>query len=111
MLSLFLLVGCAGDRLAFHKEGSAIINERRICITSHPGDILEYYSLSSSENRYEAPVLTEDNVAKKYSDTCIPLMLKSSTNYELIYVLGGEKYRFEFITDAHKKVTKTYSRL
>ncbi|MDU5780783.1 MAG: hypothetical protein E6Z83_08235 [Pantoea sp.] len=109
-LSLFLLAGCAGDRLAFHKKGSATINENQICIASASGDILEYYSLSSSENSYKVPILTEGNIAKKNPDTCIPLILKNSTNYELIYVLGGEKYRFEFITDAHKKVTKTYSK-
>ncbi len=106
--SLFLLAGCAGDRLAFHKKGRATVNENRVCIASTPGDILEYYSLSSSENSYALPILTEDNIAKKYHDTCIPLILKNSTNYELIYVLNGEKYRFEFITDAHNKVKKSY---
>ena len=108
--SIFFLAGCAGDRLAFHKKGSATVNESRVCIASVPGDILEYYSLSSSENSYAVPILTEDNIAKKYHDTCMPLILKNSTNYELIYVLSGEKYRFEFITDAHNKVKKTYSK-
>ncbi|AXF75039.1 hypothetical protein LU631_08895 [Erwinia tracheiphila] len=106
----FALTGCTGDRLSFHKKGSATVNENRVCIASAPSDILEYYSLSSSENSYAVPILTEDNIAKKYPDTCMPLILKNSTNYELIYVLSGEKYRFEFITDAHNKVTKTYSK-
>lgn len=109
-LLFFLLTGCVGDRLSFHQAGSATVNENRICITSFPGDTLEYYSLSSSENKYEKPLLMEDNIARKYSDTCISLMLKNNTNYELIYELNGKKYRFEFITDVHKKVTKTYSK-
>lgn len=45
----------------------------------------------------------EDNIAKEYPDTCISLILKNTTNYELIYVLSGEKYRFDFITDAIRK--------
>lgn len=51
----------------------------------------------------------EDGIVKRYPDTCIPLLLKESTNYELLYVLSGQYYRFEFITDDHKKLTKTYS--
>ena len=109
-LFLFLLMGCAGDRLSFHQAGSATVNENRICISSFPGDILEYYSLSSSENNFEAPLSIEDNIVKKHSDTCIPLTLKNNTNYELIYELNGKKYRFECMTDAHKKVTITYSK-
>lgn len=109
-LFFFLLTGCAGDRLAFHQAGNATVSENRMCIVSAPDDILEYYSLSSSENSYVVPILTEDSIAKKYPDTCMDLILKSSTNYELIYVLSGEKYRFEFMTDADKKVTKTYSK-
>lgn len=109
--SFLLLAGCVGDKLVFHKKGSATVNESRVCIASTPGDIMEYYSLSSSENSYETPILTEDNISKKYPDTCISFILKNSTNYELIYVLNGEKYRFEFITDAYNKVTKTYSKL
>ena len=101
-LFLFLLMGCAGDRLSFHQAGSATVNENRICISSFPGDILEYYSLSSSENNFEAPLSIEDNIVKKHSDTCIPLTLK--------YELNGKKYQFEFMTDAHKKVTITYSK-
>ena len=50
----------------------------------------------------------EDEIVKRYPDTCIPFLLKKSTNYELIYALSGQYYRFEFITDDHKKVTKTY---
>ncbi|MGE1560903.1 putative T6SS immunity periplasmic lipoprotein [Pantoea septica] len=76
-LSLFLLAGCAGDRLAFHKKGSATINENQICIAPAPGDILEYYSLTSSENSYEVPIITEDNIAQKYPDTCMPLIFKT----------------------------------
>jgi len=108
--SLYLLSGCTGDKLAFHKKGNATVNESRFCITSDPGDILEYYSVSSSENSYAVPILTEDNIAKKHLDTCIPLIIKNSTSYELIYVLSGEKYRFEFTTDANNKVKKNYSK-
>ncbi|MGB8665083.1 MAG: putative T6SS immunity periplasmic lipoprotein [Serratia inhibens] len=108
-LFFFLLTGCVGDRLAFHQAGHATVSENRICITASPGDILEYYLLTSSENNYEIPLSEEDNIAKKYPDTCIPLVLKNSTSYELIYELSGKKYRFEFKSDAHKKVKETYS--
>ncbi|MHC5175898.1 putative T6SS immunity periplasmic lipoprotein [Serratia sp. MYb239] len=107
---LVFLTGCAGDRLTFHQEGDATVDKNRICITSSPGDTLEYYSLSSSENNHKKPLAMEDGIVRRYPDTCIPLPLKGGTNYELLYVLSGQYYRFEFITDDHKKVTKTYSK-
>lgn len=103
MLFSFLRTGCAGDKLASHKKGSATVNENRVCIASAPGDTLKYHSLSSPENSYQEPIIMEDNIAKEYPDTCISLILKNTTNYELIYVLSGEKYRFDFITDAIRK--------
>ena len=110
-IPIFLLVaGCVGERLTFHNEGHAKVDENRICIKSHPGDILEYYLLNSSENNYEKPLSGGEDIEKKYPDTCIPLKLKGSTNYELMYILNKEKYRFEFKTDAYKKVTETYSK-
>ncbi|WP_428847744.1 putative T6SS immunity periplasmic lipoprotein [Serratia rubidaea] len=105
-----LLTGCSGDRLTFHQEDDATVDKSRICIASTPGDALEYYSLTSSENNYGKPLAMEDGIVKRYPDTCIPFILKKSTNYELIYTLSGQHYRFEFITDENKKVTKTYSK-
>lgn len=106
-----LLMGCVGDRLAFHDEGNAVVNADRICISSSPGDTLEYYLLSSSVNHYAIPLATEDNIVRKYPDTCIAVNLKEDANYTLNYVLNGQNYRFEFTTDARKHVTKTYSKL
>ncbi|WP_331254614.1 putative T6SS immunity periplasmic lipoprotein [Serratia rubidaea] len=105
-----LLTGCGGDRLTFHQEGDATVDKNRICITSTPGNTLEYYSLTSSENNYEKPLAMKDGIVKRYPDTCIPFLLKKSTSYELIYALSDQHYRFEFITDDHKKVTKTYGK-
>lgn len=108
-LCWFLLVGCVSDRLTFHQAGDATVSDTHICIVSPPGGILTYFSLSSSQNNYDEPLLKEDNIAKKYPDTCIPFVLKTDTRYELIYEISNERFRFEFITDADKKVTKTYS--
>lgn len=104
-----LLAGCVSDRLTFHQAGNATVSDTHICIISPPGEVLKYFSLSSSENNYTSPLVTRDNIAKKYPDTCVPFELKNTTQYELIYELDDTKFRFEFITDEDKKITKTYS--
>ncbi|WP_294900022.1 putative T6SS immunity periplasmic lipoprotein [Tatumella sp. UBA2305] len=102
----FLLSGCTGDRLVFRNKGNAVVSKDSICITSKPGDVLEYYMLSYSVNNYHPPLNMEEDIAKKYPETCIKTELKNNAAYGLIYTMSGKNYRFEFNIDANGKVTK-----
>lgn len=103
-----LLTGCVGDRLDFRNKGDAFIDKNSICVKAKPGDVLTYYLLSSSINNYEKPLEVGTDVSKKYPDICIFTALENNTDYDLIYVLSGEKYRVEFSIDGKGVISEGY---
>ncbi|WP_408014951.1 putative T6SS immunity periplasmic lipoprotein [Rouxiella aceris] len=87
LLSIFLISGCVGDRLDFRHKGSVYKkNSNLLCIDSKPGDSITYYLLSSSKNNYHPPLMFEDNINRKYPDTCLPIALKQNISYNIIIV-------------------------
>lgn len=110
LVAIIMLTGCpgAGDRLVFDKKGDAIINAGSICIKRFPGDQLDYYMLSSSENNYHEPLARNVDGESQNLNGCLPLKLKKNTHYELIYILNQKHYRVEFNTDDHLNIEETF---
>lgn len=76
-LVMFIITGCGpGDRLVFRHPGEVRIVDQHLCICSSPGDHLSYYSLSYSADQYQNPLAYEDNIDRKFPDTCIVADLK-----------------------------------
>ena len=90
------LSGCTGDTLDFRHQGNARIEKDSICITSSPNDVLRFYLLTSSLDNYQKPLAMEDNIARKYPDTCINADVVQPADYDLMYKLNEKKYRLSF---------------
>ncbi|WP_413081216.1 putative T6SS immunity periplasmic lipoprotein [Yersinia thracica] len=103
-----LLTGCVGDRLEFRNKGDALIDKNSICVKAKSGDVLTYYLLSSSTDNYEKPLEVGTGVNMKYPNICIFTVLKNNTDYDLIYVLNGGKYRIEFSIDGKGVISEGY---
>ena len=105
LIFVSLLSGCVGDRLDFRHKGEVFQQDRsRICVKSMPGDTMSYYLLSSSENNYAPPLVTENHINNKYPDTCINVTLKENVSYDLIYILSDVKYRASFTLDGSHNI-------
>jgi hypothetical protein len=105
LIFVSLLSGCVGDRLDFRHKGEVFQQDRsKICVKSMPGDTMSYYLLSSSENNYAPPLLTENHINNKYPDTCINVTLKENVSYDLIYILSDVKYRASFTLDGSHNI-------
>lgn len=98
--------GCTGDTLIFRHQGDARIDVNSICVNSSPGDILEFYLLSSSFDNYRKPIVMEEHISRKYPDTCIISEIKNPADYDLMYVLNDKKYRLNFTVDQDGKIYK-----
>ena len=96
-LVMFIITGCGpGDRLVFRHPGEVRIVDQHLCIRSSPGDHLSYYSLSYSADQYQNSLAYEDNIDRKFPDTCIVADLKKTADYNLLYIINGIKYRVDF---------------
>jgi hypothetical protein len=105
LISISLFTGCVGDRLDFRHQGDIYNkNSELFCINSKPGDNITYYLLSSSENNYQSPLIFEDNVNKKYPDTCLQIKLKQNVYYNIIYEMNNIKYRVDFTLDEKNNI-------
>lgn len=103
-----ILVGCgSGDRLAFSEPRSASINENLLCINAKNGDVISFYSLSSSIDNYSNTIMHSGDQEKSriYPNLCFDIQLKRGFNYSLLYVLNEKKYRLEFNIDLNGTVT------
>ncbi|MBT0723807.1 hypothetical protein HH682_04990 [Rosenbergiella sp. S61] len=96
--------------MVFRDKGDAVVLKNSICIASESGDVLDYYMLSYSVNNYHPPLIMEDDIAKKYPNTCIKIELVNNADYGLVYTINGRNYRFEFNIDVNGKITNTYSK-
>ncbi|WP_034947470.1 putative T6SS immunity periplasmic lipoprotein [Erwinia oleae] len=95
--SVFFLSGCwFQDSLVFKNPGYVYVYDRFVCIKSSSGDSLNYFMISSPENRHMKPVRFGDNLNRKYPDTCILVVLTPGVEYTMLYILNGVKYRVVF---------------
>ncbi|MFZ4833183.1 putative T6SS immunity periplasmic lipoprotein [Rouxiella sp. Mn2063] len=91
------LSACGSDRLAFSNRGEVyLLGNDLLCIKSKPGDVISFYSLSSSENKYYPALVSEFEINNKYPDTCIRVSLKKDVSYELIYTMNKVDYSAVF---------------
>lgn len=103
---VFLLTGCTGDTLVFRNQGDARIDKNGICIKSSSGDVLSYYSVSSTLDNYKEPIAISE-ASKKFPDTCIKVEIKESADYDFVYILNDENYRLNFTVDKDGVVHKS----
>ena len=97
---VFMTAGCGpGDKLAFHHPGDLHVVGHHLCIPSSPGDHLSYYLLSYSADQYQSPLAYEDNIDRKYPDTCFIANVKKPADYNLLYIINGMKYRVDFVVN------------
>lgn len=46
----------------------------------------------------------EDNINRKYPDTCLPIALKQNISYNIIYEMNNIKYRVDFSVDEKNNI-------
>jgi hypothetical protein len=103
----FCLSGCLlGEKFPFTDQGSAIIYGDRICISVDKKDVLDFYSISSSENNYKKELVNSGDtpLQYRYPKTCFSAPLKNGFEYVLLYKMNSHTFRYEFFIDLNGRV-------
>lgn len=109
-LSLFplciVLAGCPGGYPAPHTRAT-FINGDYLCFSVNKEDILDYYTIYSSEGMDINIVTSSEgiNMNVSYPDTCIDIKWKYGYSYAVSYGLNGKKYAHEFFIDNNGQLT------
>ena len=111
LLVVFLSVtGCIPGKGIYRVSEwrSISVNQRHICFSIDKKDVLNSYTLTSTQaGKYKIFSMTE-RVRLTYPDTCIDQMLIPGYIYAANYSLNGEAYRYVFFIDNDWNVNSFY---
>ncbi|MBM3069830.1 putative T6SS immunity periplasmic lipoprotein [Lelliottia sp. RWM.1] len=99
-----LITGCPGGSQA-PKTRLTFINGNHICFSINKNDILNYYTIYSSE-AHEINIVTGsgyEELKESYPDTCLDIKWKDGYTYVIHYGLNGHKYVHQFDIDKNGK--------
>lgn len=102
ILACYLLTGCpSGNKFPYDKQGWIRVSKDRICYSINKNEVLSNYYLESNEDNTPHILLSSGRNATSltYPDTCFSIKLKSGYQYEALYILDRNKYRYRFFID------------
>ncbi|HED4146207.1 putative T6SS immunity periplasmic lipoprotein [Raoultella ornithinolytica] len=104
---LFLLSGCPGGNPAPHAR-TTFINGEHLCFSADNKDVLNYYTVDTSENGKIETVVSSgyNKLDSSYPANCIDVKWKNNHTYVVNYGLNDKKYVHEFFIDANGKLIK-----
>lgn len=104
---IFLLSGCPGGNPAPHSRAT-FINGEHLCFSTDKNDVLNYYTVDTSENGKIQTVVSSgyDKLNSSYPANCIDVKWQNNHNYVINYGLNDKKYVHEFFIDGDGNVTK-----
>ena len=104
---LFLLSGCPGGNPAPHAR-TTFINGEHLCFSADNKDVLNYYTVDTSENGKIETVVSSgyNKLNSSYPANCIDVKWKNNHTYVVNYGLNDKKYVHEFFIDANVKLIK-----
>jgi hypothetical protein len=96
----FLLAGCPGGQPAPHPRAT-FINGDRLCFSTNKKDVLNYYSIDSSEKGNITSVISSgyEKLHSYYPDNCMNIKWKYGYNYVIHYGLNDRRYVHQFVID------------
>ena len=104
---IFLLAGCPGGNPAPHSR-APFINGEHLCFSTDKKDVLNYYTIDSSDNGDIQTVVSSgyNKLNISYPDNCMDVKWKSSHTYVINYELNDKKYVYEFFIDNNGKLIR-----
>ena len=104
---IFLLSGCPGGNPAPHPRAT-VINGEHLCFSVDKNDVLNYYTVDTSEGGKIRTVVSSgyNKLNYSYPDNCIDVKWKNNHTYVINYGLNDKKYVHEFFIDNTGKLTK-----
>jgi len=104
--AMFMLVGCPGGQLTPHPRAT-FINGNYLCFSTDKKDVLEYYTITSTETGKIKSIANSGGKDKhlSYPDTCININWEYGYSYVALYVLNGNSYDHEFFIDNNGQLT------
>lgn len=106
---IFLLAGCPGGNPAPHPRAT-LVNGEHLCFSTNREDVLNYYTVDTSENGEIRTVMSSasNRIASSYPNNCIDVKWQSNHTYAINYGLNGKKYVHEFFIDSNGKLDLTH---
>ncbi|WP_414164330.1 putative T6SS immunity periplasmic lipoprotein [Superficieibacter sp. BNK-5] len=100
----FMLAGCPGCPRG-PEPRATFINGERLCFSIDKKDVLNYYTISSSESSDYEKLRWEERLHRSYPDTCIKIKFKFGYTYYIRYGLNNESYEHDFFIDNNGNLT------
>ena len=98
---IFLLAGFPGGNPAPHPRAT-FINGEHLCFSTNRQDVLNYYTVDTSENGEIRTVVSSAR------NNCIDVKWQGNHTYAINYGLNGMKYVHEFFIDSNGKLELTH---
>lgn len=103
---VLLLAGCPGGRPGPHPRAT-FINGDYLCFSTDKKDVLDYYTITSTETGDIEVIATSGSkeIHLSYPDNCIDIKWKYGYSYVVNYSLNGNRYDHEFFIDNNGQLT------
>lgn len=104
---VFLLSGCPGGNPAPHPRDT-VINGDHLCFSIDRNDILNYYTVDTSEDAKVHTVVSSgyNKLSLSYPENCLDIKWQNNHTYVINYGLNGKRYVHQFFIDGNGRVTK-----
>lgn len=99
-----MLIGCPGENLNIPEQRAIIINGNRFCFSVDEKDILNGYSISSTQHGEYKNLAAAEFQKRSYPESCIEISLPDGYSYEVSYTLNGRNYYYPFFKDNDGRV-------
>lgn len=101
---ILMLTGCPGGKPAPHSR-SVFIDNERLCFSVDKNDVLNYYTIESSQNNGYSVIKYDEGLNLSYPDDCIDVKWKYGYSYAVSYGLNGKNYIHRFFIDNNGQLT------
>lgn len=103
-----MLTGCPGGPRAPHPR-SVFINGENLCFSLNKHDVLNYYTITSTETGDIKTIKSsgDKKLNLSYPENCITIKWKYGYSYVINYGLNDKKYTHGFFIDNNGQLTNT----
>lgn len=101
-----LLTGCPGGHPVSHSRNT-FINGEHLCFSIDKKDVLNYYTIDSSDGGEIKTVVSSEysKLNSSYPDACMDVKWEKKHTYVIYYGLNGKQYVHEFSIDDKGNLT------